>query len=262
LSGTWHNNSPNKGIYTLPANLNKSFYYSLIKHLLHQVEHHHQELTCYKKIKFVLSMTHSNGYRCFAHYCISILEHGNLPTELLIKGFQEWCLSEYGTVDGGQKDCSQSNTGKVEQMICTWQGVVWVSCISGVSPVVPHKKVDYCKDTLISQEPHPSYWWADSQWVGSSSALVQTSIHEEVCYWNSYRACVITKSVKDEWLEAKARMPQSRLLSMMQDWTMDCDSLEQSSLLATRPLTRKSLTFTSRTRLTPFFPLWRVAVAK
>jgi hypothetical protein len=90
----------------LPANLNKSFYYLLIEHLLCQVEHHHLELTCYKKIKFVLSMTHSNGYGCFANYCISILEHGNLLTEPLMQGFHEWCISKYGTVDGGQNDCS------------------------------------------------------------------------------------------------------------------------------------------------------------
>jgi hypothetical protein len=35
LSGTQRKVSPNKGIYALPANLKKSFYYLLIKHLLH-----------------------------------------------------------------------------------------------------------------------------------------------------------------------------------------------------------------------------------
>jgi hypothetical protein len=108
LSGSQCKVSPSNGIFALPANLNKSFYYSLIEHLLCQVEHHHLELTCYKKIKFVLSTTHSNGYGHFANYCISILEHGNLPTEPLMKGFHKWCISKYGTVDGKQKDCSQT----------------------------------------------------------------------------------------------------------------------------------------------------------
>jgi hypothetical protein len=61
--------SPINGILALPANLNKSFYYSLIEHLLHELQHHHQSL---------------------------------------MKGFHEWCISQYGTVDGGQKDCSQT----------------------------------------------------------------------------------------------------------------------------------------------------------
>jgi hypothetical protein len=106
LSGSKRKVSPINGIFVLPANLNKSLYYSLIEHLLCCLQCHHQELTCYEKIKFVLSMTHSNGYGCFVNYCISILEHGDLPTEPLMKGFHEWCISQSGTVDGGQKDCS------------------------------------------------------------------------------------------------------------------------------------------------------------
>jgi hypothetical protein len=106
LSGSKRKVSPINSIFALPANLNKSFYYSLIEHLLHQLQCHHQELTCYEKIKFVLSTTHSNGYGRFANYCISVLEHGDLPTEPLMKVVHEWCISQYGTVDGGQKDCS------------------------------------------------------------------------------------------------------------------------------------------------------------
>jgi hypothetical protein len=87
LSGTWCKVSPDKGTYALPAN--RSFYYSVIKNLLRQVENHHLELTCYKKIEFALSMTHSNGYGHFANYCISELEHGNLPTEPLMKVFHK-----------------------------------------------------------------------------------------------------------------------------------------------------------------------------
>jgi hypothetical protein len=75
LSGSQCTVSPSKGIFVLHANYNKSFCYSLIEHLLRPVECHHLELTCYEKSKFILSMTHSNGYECFANYCISVLEH-------------------------------------------------------------------------------------------------------------------------------------------------------------------------------------------
>jgi len=108
LSGSKCKVSPINDIFALPANLNKSIYYSLIEHLLRQLKRHHQELTCYEKIELVLSMTYSNGYGRFAKYCISVLEHGDLPTEPLMKGFHEWCISQYGTVDGGQKDGSQT----------------------------------------------------------------------------------------------------------------------------------------------------------
>jgi hypothetical protein len=87
LSGSKCKVSPINAIFAFPANLNKSIYYSLIEHLLCQLQRHHQELTCYEKIKLVLSMTHSNGYGRFTNYCISVLEHGDLPTEPLMKAF-------------------------------------------------------------------------------------------------------------------------------------------------------------------------------
>jgi hypothetical protein len=130
LSGTKRKVSPINVIFALPANLNKSFYYSLIEHHLRRLKHHHKELTLYEKIKLVLSTTHSNGYGRFAKYCISVLEHGDLPTEPLMKGFHEWCILQYGTVDGGQKDGSRTQPGKVEQRLCTSRGVVWGSCAS------------------------------------------------------------------------------------------------------------------------------------
>jgi hypothetical protein len=50
LSGSKRKVSPIYScIFALPANLNKSFYYSLIEHLLHQLKHHHKELTSYVK---------------------------------------------------------------------------------------------------------------------------------------------------------------------------------------------------------------------
>jgi hypothetical protein len=116
LSGSKRKVSPINDIFALPANLNKSIYYSLIEHLLRRLKHHHQELNCYEKIELVLSMTHSNGYGCFAKYCISILEHGDLPTEPLMKGFHEWCISQYGTVDGGQKMAAKLRQGGEKDM--------------------------------------------------------------------------------------------------------------------------------------------------
>ncbi len=133
--------SPIKGIFGLPANLNKSFYYSLFEHLLLWLQHHHQELTCYEKIKLVLSMTHSNGYGRFANYCISVLEHGDLPTEPLMKGFHEWCISQYGTVDGDVVQflsiscCAMPTSGLLNRhthiswhtslILATWQPMSW-----------------------------------------------------------------------------------------------------------------------------------------
>jgi hypothetical protein len=158
----------------LPADLNKSIYYSLIEHLLHWLQHHHQELTCYEKIKLVLSITHSNGYGCFAKYCISVLEHGDLPTEPLMKGFHEWCISQYGTVDGGKKDGSQTQARWSKgyalheelYVCCAFHEYILLCHTNKWTPMKAHAHL----------KTHPSYWWPDSQWVGGSSVLVQSSI--------------------------------------------------------------------------------------
>jgi hypothetical protein len=49
LSGSKRKVSPIYSIFALPANLNESFYYSLIEHLLHQLKDHHKELILYMK---------------------------------------------------------------------------------------------------------------------------------------------------------------------------------------------------------------------
>jgi hypothetical protein len=96
------------------------------------------------------------------------------------------------------------NSGNVEQTICTSWGVVLVSCVSGVSPVVPHQQVDYCGGTLTSQEPHPSYWQPDSQWVAARVLWCKLQYRRE-CVTEMAIGHAVTKRVKDEWLEGEGK---------------------------------------------------------
>jgi hypothetical protein len=157
----------------------------------------------------------------------------------------------------------QLNSGKVEQMICTSQGVVLVSCVLECLLLCHIHKWTTVKahSPLKNHIPH----------IGNLTAneLAAIVLWCKLQYRREYVTEMaigpaVTKRVKDKWLEGEGKNATVKIvihnagldngLSIMQDRTMDCHSLEQSSLLAARPITMKSLTFTSRTRFTPFFP--------
>jgi hypothetical protein len=200
LSGSKCKVSPKNDIFALPANLNKSIYYSLIEHLLPRLKRHHQELTCYEKIELVLSTTHSNGYGRFAKYCISVLEHGDLPTEPLMKGFHEWCISQYGTVDGGQKDGSQTQArwskGYALHELYGCRGFLEYILLCHTNKWTPTKAHAHLKTHI----PHIGNLTANE--LAAVALWCNLQYHREYVTKTMIGSAVV-KSVKDEWLEGK-----------------------------------------------------------
>jgi hypothetical protein len=201
LSGSKRKVSPINNIFVLPANLNKSIYYSLIEHLLRRLKRHHQELTCYEKIELVLSMTHSNGYGCFAKYCISVLEHGDLPTEPLMKGFHEWCISQYGTVDGGQKDGSRTQARwskgyALHEELYGCRAFLEYILLCHTNKWTPTKAHAHRKTHI----PHIGDLTANE--LAAVALWCNLQYHREYVTETTIGSAVV-KSVKDEWLEGE-----------------------------------------------------------
>jgi hypothetical protein len=153
--------SPISSILAFPANLNKSFYYSLIEHLLHQLQHH----------------------------------------QSLMKGFHEWCISQYGTVDGGQKDCSQTQARwskgyALHKELYGCHAFLEYLLLSHTNKWTPMKAHTHLKTHI----PH----------IGDLTAneLVAVVLWCNLQYCREYATettigSVAVKSVKDEWLEGK-----------------------------------------------------------